>query len=152
MHNQRRLQEHLGNTPIETLDKFRAIITSNSAPSSHTPAYLGEVLVHAQDIRQPLGLPHTPSIAALTPVAEFFAQRNFTVPSRNNSAGLRLTADDGPFTAGTGPEITGPTVALVMVMAGRIAYLDSLHGPGVATLRSRLEGTSPLPARKQDKH
>ena len=54
VHNQRRLAEHRGSTPAETLDRFRAVITSTTAPSSHTPAYLGEVVVHAQDIRQPL--------------------------------------------------------------------------------------------------
>lgn len=138
IHNQRRLQEHLGDTPDETLDRFRAIINSNSAPSSHTPAYLGEVLVHAQDIRQPLGLAHTPSIEALTPVADFFASRNFTVPSRTNAAGLALKATDGPFMAGAGPQVAGPTLALVMTMAGRSAYLEHLQGPGVPLLRSRL--------------
>ncbi len=57
VHNQRRMVEHRGSTPAETLDRFRAIIGSTTAPSGHTPAYLGEVVVHAQDIRQPLGLP-----------------------------------------------------------------------------------------------
>jgi uncharacterized protein (TIGR03083 family) len=57
VHNQRRLHEHLGNTSAETLDRFRAVINSSIAPTSDTPAYLGEVVVHAQDIRHPLGLP-----------------------------------------------------------------------------------------------
>lgn len=52
VHNQRRLAEQCGGTPAETLDRFRAVITSTTAPSQHTPAYLGEVVVHAQDIRQ----------------------------------------------------------------------------------------------------
>ena len=102
VHNQRRLAEHCGSTPAETLDRFRDVITSTTAPSQHTPAYLGEVVVHAQDIRQPLGLARTPSIEALTPVADFFAQRNFTVASRTHAADLQLRADDGPFAAGTG--------------------------------------------------
>jgi hypothetical protein len=38
-----------------------------------------------------------PSLEALTPVAEFFAHRNFTVPSRSHVADLELRADDGPF-------------------------------------------------------
>src|SRR5262249_50660315 len=50
VHNQRRLAEHRGSTPAETLGRFRAVITSTTAPSHHTPAYLGEVVVHAQDI------------------------------------------------------------------------------------------------------
>lgn len=142
VHNQRRLAEHRGKTPEETLDLFRTIISSTTAPSGHTPAYLGEVVVHAQDIRQPLGLPRAPSIEALTPVAEFFARRDFTVASRTHVAGLQLRADDGRFAAGTGPLITGSTLALVMSMAGRDTYLDQLDGPGVPTLRSRLEGTA----------
>ena len=56
VHNQRRMAEHRGGTPAETLERFRSIIDSTTAPSGHTPAYLGEVVVHAQDIRQPLGL------------------------------------------------------------------------------------------------
>ena len=138
VHNRRRVAEYCGSSPAETLDRFRAVITSTTAPSSHTPAYLGEVVVHAQDIRQPLGLARAPSVDALTPVADFFAGRNFAVASRTHVAGLQLKADDGPFAAGTGPLVTGSTLALVMAMAGRVSYLAELDGPGVPTLRSRL--------------
>lgn len=138
VHNQRRLSEHLGATPGETLEMFRAVINSSIAPSSHTSAYLGEVLVHAEDIRHALGLSHTPSMDALMPVADFFASRDFAIPSRRNVAGLHLKADDGLFTAGAGPLVEGPTLSLVMVMAGRRAHLDKLSGPGVQILRSRL--------------
>ncbi|MFZ0168369.1 MAG: maleylpyruvate isomerase family mycothiol-dependent enzyme [Candidatus Dormiibacterota bacterium] len=142
VHNQRRLVEQLGSTPAETLDWFRAVIASTTAPSGHTPAYLGEIVVHAQDIRQPLGLPRTPDVEALTPVADFFARRDFAVASRTTVAGLQLRADDGPFATSTGPLVTGSTLALVMSMAGRAAYVDQLDGPGVATLRARVHGTA----------
>ena len=141
VHNQRRLAEHRGQTPAETLDRFRAVIDSTPAPSSHTAAYLGEVVVHAQDIRRPLGLPRSPSVTALTPVAEFFVRRDFAVASRTHVADLELRADDGAFSAGSGPRITGSTLALVMAMAGRAAYLDDLAGPGVPILRMRLDST-----------
>lgn len=138
VHNQRRIEEHLGSTPEQTLEQFRSIIDSTTAPSAHTAAYLGEVLVHAEDIRHPLALNATPDIAALTEVATFFAARNFTVNSRTHARGLRLQAEDGPFTAGEGPLVTGPTLSLLMSLAGRRAHLDLLDGPGVATLRDRL--------------
>jgi uncharacterized protein (TIGR03083 family) len=138
VHNRRRLEEHRGGTPDETLDRFRAVIGSSVAPSRDTPAYLGEVVVHAQDIRRPLGIPRVPRVEALTPVAEFYARRNFTVDSRTRATGLCLQADDGTFASGTGPLVTGPTLALVMAMAGREAYLEDLDGPGVPHLRSRL--------------
>jgi uncharacterized protein (TIGR03083 family) len=130
--------EHRGDTPAETLERFRAIIGSTTAPSGHTPAYLGEVVVHAQDIRQPLGLPRIPTVDALTAVADFFARRNFTVPSRTTVAGLQLRADDGPSATGTGPLVAGTTLALVMSIAGRAPYVDQLDGPGVPTLRIRV--------------
>jgi uncharacterized protein (TIGR03083 family) len=142
VHNQRRVDEFRGATPAETLERFRAILDSTTAPTGHTAAYLGEVVVHAQDIRQPLGLLRTPSVDALTPVADFFAHRNFAVASRTAATGLQLRADDGPFATGTGPLVTGPTLALVMSMASRAAYLDELNGPGVAILRSRVQGKS----------
>jgi uncharacterized protein (TIGR03083 family) len=142
VHNQRRLAEHCGSTPSGTLDQFRAVISSTTAPSRHTPAYLGEIVVHAQDIRQPLGLAQTPSIDALTPVADFFASRNFAVPSRTRAADLQLRADDGPFAAGAGLLVSGSTLALVMSMAGRVSYLAELDGPGVPTLLSRIKGAA----------
>jgi uncharacterized protein (TIGR03083 family) len=141
VHNQRRLVEHRGNTPAETLDRFRAIIDSTIAPSGHTPAYVGEVVVHTQDIRQPLGLSRTPDVDALTPVADFLARRDFAVASRTAVSGLQLRADDGPFATSTGPLVTGSTLALVMSMAGRALYIDQLDGPGVPTLRARVHST-----------
>lgn len=136
-HNRRWIVEHRGATPAETLQRFRDIIDSTVAPSGHTEAWLGEVIVHGGDIRLPLGIDHRPPAHAITPVAEFFARRDFTVASASTIDGLQLQADDGPFQVGEGPLVTGPTMALVMAMAGRSAYLDDLDGPGVAQLRQR---------------
>jgi hypothetical protein len=80
----------------------------------------------------------TPPVETTTAVAEFVASRDFTVAGKTVSAGLRLEATDGPFATGEGPLVSGPTLALVMVMAGRATHLDDLDGPGVATLRSRI--------------
>ena len=140
-HNRRRLTEHLGDTPGETLDRFRAVLTSTTAASGHTPAWLGEVLVHAQDIRRPLGLTSAPDVEAAVEVAAFFARRDFAVPSKSNVEGLRLEASDSAFAAGVGAAIRGRTLDLVMAMAGRSDYCDELSGPGVPVLRSRTEAT-----------
>lgn len=137
LHNARRLAEHRGATPGETLDRFRAVIDSTRAASGHTPAWLGEVVVHAQDIRRPLGIDRTPAVNALTAVATFYASRDFTVASKTAIAGLRLEAADGPFTHGDGLLVRGTSVALTMAMAGRETYCDDLDGPGVPTLRDR---------------
>ncbi|WP_280232529.1 maleylpyruvate isomerase family mycothiol-dependent enzyme [Nocardia cyriacigeorgica] len=137
LHNARRLAEHRGATPAETLHRFRAVITSTTAASGHTAAWLGEVVVHGQDIRRPLGLTRTPSLEATTEVARFFASRDFTVSGHSAIRGLRLEASDGPFTAGAGELVRGTTLALTMAMAGRAAYAEELTGPGARTLRDR---------------
>ncbi|MGW6117561.1 maleylpyruvate isomerase family mycothiol-dependent enzyme [Nocardia sp. NPDC055165] len=141
-HNNRRLAEHRGSTPAETLERFRAVVTSTLAAPGPTAAWLGEVVVHAQDIRRPLGLPRTPSTEAATEVARFYAGRDFTVTSRSNTDGLRLEATDGPFAAGSGPVVSGTTIALTMAMAGRSTYCDDLAGPGVPILRDRVTARS----------
>ncbi|WP_164699682.1 maleylpyruvate isomerase family mycothiol-dependent enzyme [Modestobacter sp. KNN46-3] len=137
VHNARRLTEHLGSTPTETLQRFRTVVDSTTAPSGHTAAWLGEVVVHAQDVRRPLGLPGRPPVPVVTEVARFYAARDFAVNSRTAAAGLRLQADDGPFAAGEGPLVTGTTLALTMAMAGRAAFCEDLTGPGVRVLRER---------------
>jgi uncharacterized protein (TIGR03083 family) len=137
LHNARRLAEHLGPTPDDTLANFRRVLTSTTAPFGPTEAWLGEVVVHAQDIRRPLDISHPPSIEVTTEVARFYARKDFAVNSKSAAEGLRLTATDSEFTAGNGLEVSGPTLALTMAMAGRAVYCDDLTGPGVVTLRSR---------------
>lgn len=138
VHNDRRLAEHIGSTPADTLARFERVVASTTAASGHTAAWLGEVVVHGQDIRRPLGLTSAPDGEALTQVARFYASRDFAVPSHSTIKDLRLAATDGPFAVGDGPLVTGPTLALVMVMAGRAAFLDDLEGPGTTTLEQRL--------------
>lgn len=138
VHNDKRLRDHLGSTPVATLQRFRAAIDRTTAPGGDTAAWLGEVVVHAQDIRTPLGIRTEPDMAALTSVAEFFSRRDFAVDSRTVAADLRLESTDGPFRAGRGPRVRGTTLALVMTMAGRPAYVGQLEGPGVELLGSRV--------------
>ena len=137
VHNQRRLAEHRGRTPSETLERFRQVIASTTAPTGHTAAWLGEVVVHGQDIRRVVGLEHAPSVEAATEVARFFAKRDFTVAGHSAIAGLRLEATDGPFRAGDGLPVSGTTLALMMAMAGRGIYCADLTGPGMPTLERR---------------
>jgi uncharacterized protein (TIGR03083 family) len=137
LHNDRRLAEYRGATPAETLERFRRIVTSTRSAPGPTAAILGEVVVHAQDIRRPLGLLRVPPVEVVTEVAGFYARRNFAVASRTAIEGLRVEATDSPFATGTGPLVSGTTLALTMAMAGRGAYCDELFGPGVPILRAR---------------
>ena len=132
-----RLAEHLGSTPAETLDGFRRIITSTTKPPLPTVAMLGETIVHGEDIRRPLGIRRDYPMETLTRVANYYSGTDLVVVAKGRIGGLRLVATDGSFSIGSGPLVTGTTLALMMAMTGRATYLDELDGDGVATLRAR---------------
>ncbi len=138
VHNERLLSRRLGPTPEATLKRFRDATTSTIAPTKDYPAFLGEVIVHGQDIARPLGLDLAPDPAAVVAVATFYAAKDFAVNSKTLVAGLRLEADDADFAAGDGPLVTGPVLSLVMAMAGRSGYGADLSGDGADEWRSRL--------------
>ncbi|AGI89704.1 MULTISPECIES: maleylpyruvate isomerase family mycothiol-dependent enzyme [Streptomyces] len=132
-----RLAEQLGATPAETLERFRSVVASTTKPPLPVVALLGETLVHGEDIRRPLGLRRDHPVEVVTRVAAYYQGSDQVVVARSRVAGLRLVADDGPFTSGTGPLVSGSTLALVMAMTGRTACCDDLDGEGVELLRSR---------------
>ena len=71
-------------------------------------------------------------------MARFYAARDFTVPSKRRTAGLRLEASDGSFVAGEGPLVRGRTVDLLLAMAGRPVALERLDGPGLPLFAARV--------------
>jgi len=76
--------------------------------------------------------------AAVTRVADFFKGSNLLIGAKKRIAGLSLRATDAQWSTGSGPEVAGPAISLVMAMTGRGAALDDLSGEGLATLRSRI--------------
>ncbi|WP_346349057.1 maleylpyruvate isomerase family mycothiol-dependent enzyme [Rhizohabitans arisaemae] len=132
-----RLAEQLGTTAAETHDRFRRVVTSTTKPPLPVIAMLGETIVHAEDIRRPLGIRHEYPIETLTRVAEYYQGSDMVVAARRRIAGLRLVAVDGPFTTGSGPLVSGTTLALVMATTGRSVYCDQLDGDGAEILRDR---------------
>ncbi|HEY5879542.1 MAG TPA: maleylpyruvate isomerase family mycothiol-dependent enzyme, partial [Nakamurella sp.] len=132
-----RLAEQLGSSGPQTLARFRSTVASTTCPPLPRLALLGEVIVHAQDIRHPLAVERAYPIDTLTAVARYYRGADQVVLAKGRVADLRLVATDGPFAAGDGPLVSGPTVALVMAMTGRGAYCQDLTGDGVPVLRER---------------
>ncbi|WP_425470424.1 maleylpyruvate isomerase family mycothiol-dependent enzyme [Streptomyces diacarni] len=132
-----RLAEQLGATPAETLERFRRVVSSRTKPPLPVLAMLGETLVHAEDIRRPLGIRRDYPEEAVTRVAEYYRGTDLVVVAKGRIGGLRLTANDGPFETGSGALVSGTTLALTMAMTGRATYLDDLEGDGVERLRER---------------
>jgi uncharacterized protein (TIGR03083 family) len=112
----------------------------SSGPPGPSTSWLGETLVHAEDIRRPLGYEHDYPTDAVTKVIEFYAGSNLLIGGKRRVGGLTLKATDAEWSRGSGPVVEGPAMALLMATAGRRAALDRLSGPGLDTLRARMSG------------
>jgi len=128
---------NLGASGADTLANFESVMTSVKHPPGPTQTWLGETIVHSEDIRRALGIKHDYPTDAVVRVADFFKGSNLLIGSKRRIAGLTLSATDTEWSHGTGPEVAGPILSLVMAMTGRKAADDDLTGQGVATLRSR---------------
>jgi uncharacterized protein (TIGR03083 family) len=126
-----------GTSPADTLARFEAIETSVKHPPGPVDSWLGESIVHAEDIRRPLGLQHDYPMDAVVQVADFYKNSNLIIGTKRRIDGLSLRATDTDWSHGTGPEVSGPMLALLMAMTGRKAAASQLSGEGVATLQAR---------------
>ncbi|WP_320775615.1 maleylpyruvate isomerase family mycothiol-dependent enzyme [Streptomyces sp. CRN 30] len=132
-----RLAEQLGADAGETLERFRRAVPSRTKPPLPAVAMLGETVVHAEDVRRPLGIRRAYPVEVVTRVAEYYSGTDLVVVAKGRIGGLELVADDGPFRTGSGARVSGPTMALVMAMTGRGACCDDLDGDGAELLRGR---------------
>lgn len=136
--NQKGVNEELGATPADTLAAFKAVLDRTTAPPGPLDAMVGEAVIHTQDIRRPLGIPHTFQPEAVTLVGDFVIRGNLLLGGKRRSTGLKLVATDVDWTRGAGPEVTGPLPSIILALTGRKAALSDLSGDGLATLTGRL--------------
>ena len=98
---------------------------------------LGEIIVHGEDIRRPLGLTHQSQEEAVVAVADSWKNSNLLIGAKRRIAGLRLRATDVDWVHGDGPQVAGPLISLVLAMSGRTQAHPDLTGEGLTTLRGR---------------
>lgn len=98
---------------------------------------LGEIVVHGEDIRRPLGLVHRSPEVALVAIADGWKHSNLLIGSKRRISGLRLSAVDVDWSHGEGPEVSGPLQSLILAMTGRKGSHGDLKGDGLAILNSR---------------
>ena len=133
-----RVARRLGETsPAEIIARLRARTTTTNHPPAPVMTMLGEIVVHGEDIRQPLGLSSDTSPEAIAACLDMYEKASFPVGTKKRIAGLRLVCTDVDWSHGEGPEVSGPGRSLLLAMTGRSAGLDGRSGPGLATLRAR---------------
>lgn len=96
---------------------------------------LFDVVVHSQDIARPLGRVLDVPVDATREGLDRVWAMGWPFHARKKLAGLRLTATDTDWTVGSGPEITGTAIGLLLLLTGRTAAAaDELHGAGVSRI------------------
>lgn len=123
--------------PADGLTVLRDHLKDTTAPPGPVESMLGEAVIHPADIRTPLGIAHAYPEEALVRVADFYKASNLIVGAKSRIDGLTLRATDTGWSTGSGPEVTGPHLSLILAMTGRSAALADLSGEGLSTLRSR---------------
>ena len=132
------LADHADRTPAE----LTALVREQATPRGLTAGFGGRIalvdgVIHAQDIRRPLGLPREVPPERLR-VALPFAMVAPPIRGFWHVRGLRMVATDLDWAAGRGPEVRGPGEAVLMAIAGRSGVAQELSGPGAARLVARL--------------
>lgn len=124
--------------PAQMIATLRGWQHRTNHPPGPNDTWLGEAIVHAEDIRRPLGIRRDYPVDAVTQVADSYKGSNLVIGARDRIAGVTLRATDTDWSHGSGPEAAGRAIDLLLAMTGRPVGLDGLSGDGVEVLRSRL--------------
>ena len=124
-------------TDAQLVETYRSLVDARTSPPGPAASWLGETVVHGEDVFRSLGTYRDHPIEHVTAVADFYRDSNLLIGAKKRVDGLTLRATDADWSHGSGPEVAGPAIALVMAMCGRKAALADLTGPGVETLRGR---------------
>jgi uncharacterized protein (TIGR03083 family) len=122
----------------ELVERLRARVGTTNGPPAPAMTMLGEIVVHGQDVCQPLGVVSGTKPEAIIACLDMYKGANFPVGTKKRIAGLRFSAPDIGWSHGDGPEVSGPGLALLVAITGRAGGLDALAGDGLPTLRGRM--------------
>ncbi|MCQ2000632.1 maleylpyruvate isomerase family mycothiol-dependent enzyme [Arthrobacter zhaoxinii] len=141
--NERGIVRERTATPEATLTEFRRIRETTKTPPAAPATRLVEVIVHGEDIRRPLGLVHSyPSGSVEAALSYQLKTGVFMGGGKERALGFRLQASDSQFHQGSGPEVEGTLLALLMAVSGRPVHAEDFSGEGAASFVRKLEQAS----------
>ena len=133
-----RAARRLAEVPTDQMvRRLRARTTTTNHPPAPVVVMLGEIVVHGEDIRRPLGITRDVPADTLVAVADNYVRTNVLLGAKRRVAGLGLRATDVGWTHGQGPEVAGPLLSMILAMSGRTDALRDLTGAGVAEMTGR---------------
>lgn len=117
------MRRHRGQTPETTLAALQSVAGRTTGPPTFlaaVPSRLVEEIAHGEDIRRPLGLQRDYPPEALIPAIEHLANTPAAMGGgKERAAAKTIVATDAPLRWGTGPEIRGTALTLLLWLSGR---------------------------------
>ena len=128
-------------SPAEALAALRATEGRRFAggPKAPAEAPLSHLVIHAEDVYRPLGVPSPADPEDVAIVLDQLTGSHAGSLAPGLQDGLSFRATDVSWRHGTGPEVSGPASALLTTLAGRTAGLPELGGDGLGQVRERLQ-------------
>lgn len=127
-------------TPEATLAEFRRVSGATKTPPAALATRLVEAIVHGEDIRRPLGLRHAYPDESVETALRYQLKTGISMGGgRERAAGFTLHPAGSRFEHGSGPEVHGTPLALLMAVSGRPASAEDFSGEGAAAFVRRLE-------------
>ncbi|MEC5180239.1 maleylpyruvate isomerase family mycothiol-dependent enzyme [Arthrobacter sp. CG_A4] len=124
--------------PGRTLAEFRAVLTRTTGPPAPLATRLVEAFVHGEDIRRPVGISRDyPAAHVITALSYQLKTTEKMGGGKERAEGWRLVASDAAFEHGTGQEVRGPAIVLLLAASGRPVAANELTGSGAAAFAQR---------------
>jgi uncharacterized protein (TIGR03083 family) len=133
-----RMARSLGSEPVPELVERLRRAADGSFHLVGVPSELGlgDLIIHSADALRPAGIVPDPPVADVLVVLEIYEKWGRRVVHAAPHQGVSLAATDADWRQGTGPEVRGKAIDLLLVVANRLQVIDRLDGPGVVQLRT----------------
>lgn len=127
-------------SPEATLAEFDRIVLETKTPPAAPATRLVEAVVHGEDVRRPLGVQREYPIDHVLPALRHQLTTSVSLGGgRERAAGFCLVAVDSDFSSGTGPEVHGRALTLLLAISGRPLEPGELSGAGAPAFLTQLE-------------
>jgi uncharacterized protein (TIGR03083 family) len=134
-HSVDKAARRLGDVPVpELAERLRTASGGVHLPGSPEAMGLVDLLVHSADAFRPVGLDVEAPASDVAPALDALWKTGRVVVHAVPHAGRRLVATDLEWSRGSGPEVRGKGMDLLLLIANRRQVLPALAGPGLAGL------------------
>lgn len=132
----RGVARHRDDTPDQLVAQLRSVADRTDSPPVALASRFVEEVAHGEDIRRPLGFTRDYPREIVDAAIDYqLATSEKVGGAKELGRRVRLVSTDSPLARGSGPEVRGPSLELLMVVSGREPRPGSLSGEGLEQAR-----------------